>query len=178
MAAQTLCRLAIYEPASWLDGFRHTFRTYLFIVGLLINWTDPVLRWREASDQTFPTRCSLLSEGARPRLYVVGFILSIGSTNHEEHVKIFGPDVVIVDIVLPDEDGYSFVKKLRMSNDAAIRNIPAIALTTLVSEEFRERALAKGFQLYLGKPIPAPEIVTHIMNLLGPADSMEFRRTG
>jgi CheY-like chemotaxis protein len=83
-----------------------------------------------------------------------------------------------MDIVLPDEDGYSFVKKLRMSNDASIRNIPAIALTALVSEEFRERALAEGFQLYLGKPIPAPEIVTHIMNLLGPAGATEFRRTG
>jgi PAS domain S-box-containing protein len=92
--------------------------------------------------------------------------------------KIFRPDLIVVDIVLPEEDGYEFVKKLRASSEAAIRNIPTIALTALVTEDIQKRALEAGFQMFLAKPIPAPELVMHIVSLLEPANSGKFRRTG
>jgi len=92
-----------------------------------------------------------------------------------EKVIIFRPDVLLVDIALPEENGYEFLKKLKASVNPDLRNIPAIALTALAGDEFRKRALAEGFQLFIAKPATADEIVSSIAGLLRPADSQQHR---
>jgi CheY-like chemotaxis protein len=76
------------------------------------------------------------------------------------------PDVVLADITLPDEDGYSFVASLRDS--VATRNIPAIALTGHVDADSRGRALAAGFQKFVPKPYNLDVLASSIRDLARP----------
>jgi two-component system CheB/CheR fusion protein len=73
------------------------------------------------------------------------------------------PDVILCDIAMVGEDGYSFVQKLRSN---PIRSeIPAAAFTALASEEDRMRALASGFRMHLAKPIGADELTIAVAAL-------------
>jgi PAS domain S-box-containing protein len=66
--------------------------------------------------------------------------------------------VVVSDIALPNEDGYSFARRLRQRPGA----VPAIALTAHARGEDEARALAAGFERYLAKPVEAAELVAAI----------------
>jgi|GEM_PF-2391750 len=74
-------------------------------------------------------------------------------------------DVVISDIGLPDEDGYTLIRKLRSDSRAASRERPAIALTAYAREEDRQKSLASGFQSYLSKPVDVKKLIQMIREL-------------
>ncbi|MDZ8104797.1 MAG: response regulator [Nostoc sp. DedQUE12a] len=79
----------------------------------------------------------------------------------------FKPDILICDICLPGEDGYSLLAKIRTLNKQQTqREIPAIALTAFIHEEDRAYGLLTGFQSYLYKPIDLKELVLLINNLI------------
>ena len=61
------------------------------------------------------------------------------------------PDLVLMDIQLPDADGVSALQQLR--SDPSTRTIPVVAFTASVMEADRERLSAAGFDGYLAKPI-------------------------
>ena len=61
------------------------------------------------------------------------------------------PDLVLMDIQLPDADGVSALQQLRA--DAATRTIPVVAFTASVMDSDRQRLAAAGFDGYLPKPI-------------------------
>jgi signal transduction histidine kinase/DNA-binding response OmpR family regulator len=63
----------------------------------------------------------------------------------------FQPDVLISDVGMPGEDGYTFIRRLRASEDGQGR-LPCIAVTALSRPEDRERALTFGFDEHVGKP--------------------------
>jgi two-component system CheB/CheR fusion protein len=67
-------------------------------------------------------------------------------------VETFRPDVILCDIAMHGEDGYSFVRRLRALDRARGGRIPAVAFTALAGERERERSLAAGFQAHLAKP--------------------------
>jgi signal transduction histidine kinase/ActR/RegA family two-component response regulator len=73
-------------------------------------------------------------------------------------------DVILADIAMPGEDGYSFIKRVRALNATAART-PAAALTALAREEDRQRALEAGFQLHLAKPIDGESLVAAVAGL-------------
>lgn len=75
------------------------------------------------------------------------------------------PDVLLTDINMPGEDGYSLINKLRALTPENGANIPAIALTALARPEDSEQALSAGFQLHLAKPIDIDELAEAIANL-------------
>lgn len=62
-------------------------------------------------------------------------------------------DFLVCDIGMPQEDGYSLIKKVRTHPVETVRLIPALALTAYAREEDREKALSAGFQDHLPKPI-------------------------
>jgi two-component system, chemotaxis family, CheB/CheR fusion protein len=64
------------------------------------------------------------------------------------------PDVLLCDIVMPDEDGYSLIRRIRSLPAAQGGQVPAVAVTALATRSDRKRALAAGFQLHLAKPAP------------------------
>ena len=85
-------------------------------------------------------------------------------------VKVFAsskPDILLSDLGMPVEDGYSLIGQIReMSKDEG-GLIPAIALTAYAGESDRERVFAAGFQRHLAKPIEPKELLAMIADLLG-----------
>jgi signal transduction histidine kinase/DNA-binding response OmpR family regulator len=75
------------------------------------------------------------------------------------------PDILLTDINMPGEDGYSLINKLRSLTPKKGANIPAIALTALARPEDSEQALSAGFQLHLAKPVDIEELAEAISNL-------------
>jgi PAS domain S-box-containing protein len=77
------------------------------------------------------------------------------------------PDVIVSDIGMPDEDGYSFIKKLRALPREDGGLTPAVALTAYARLEDRKRALIAGFQTHAAKPVDPQELLVVIANLAG-----------
>jgi signal transduction histidine kinase/DNA-binding response OmpR family regulator len=75
------------------------------------------------------------------------------------------PDVLLTDINMPDEDGYSLIRKLRALPPEEGSNIPAIAITAMARPEDTERVISAGFQAHLPKPIDINELSEAIANL-------------
>lgn len=76
------------------------------------------------------------------------------------------PDIIVSDLAMPVEDGYSFISRLRHLNNGVIKEIPAMALSAFASAENRKRAYECGFQLYHTKPFEPDGIVKDILLLL------------
>jgi CheY-like chemotaxis protein len=69
----------------------------------------------------------------------------------------FRPDVVVSDIAMAEEDGYSLVKKIRgMRNQLA--RVPVVALTAFTQPQDRRRALRAGFRHFVPKPVEIDEL--------------------
>jgi CheY-like chemotaxis protein/nitrogen-specific signal transduction histidine kinase len=77
-----------------------------------------------------------------------------------EHV-----DVLLADVAMPGEDGYTLVRKLRRLHASRAATIPAAALTAFAREEDRQEALQAGFQMHLTKPIDAGSLVAAVATL-------------
>jgi len=70
------------------------------------------------------------------------------------------PDLVLMDIQLPDIDGIEALSRLRADDRTA--SVPVLALTAQTMEGDRERFLAAGFDGYLSKPVDIAEFVATI----------------
>jgi two-component system, cell cycle response regulator len=70
------------------------------------------------------------------------------------------PDVVVCDIQLPRMDGYEVVRRLKAAPET--RAIPVIAVTAFAMVGDRDRALAGGFDGYIGKPITPETFVSQV----------------
>jgi PAS domain S-box-containing protein len=79
------------------------------------------------------------------------------------------PDVLIADIGMPDEDGYTLLRKIRALPPERGGRIPAAALTAFARSEDRVRALAAGFQMHIAKPVEITELVIVIASLAASA---------
>jgi len=77
------------------------------------------------------------------------------------------PDVMVSDIGMPDEDGYSLIRRVRALSDKQHRDIPAIALTAFTRAQDRMRALTSGYQNHVAKPVEPDELATVIASLTG-----------
>ena len=79
------------------------------------------------------------------------------------------PDVLIADVALPDEDGYSLMRRVRaleQQNQASLAaRMPAIAL----GAEDTTRAVMSGFQTQLSKPVRDEELIFAVAHLARPA---------
>jgi CheY-like chemotaxis protein len=80
-------------------------------------------------------------------------------------IRLWEPDILISDIAMPDEDGYSLLRKVR-NLPGEIAKIPAIALTALVKQEALARVLDSGFSTYVAKPFDPDELVKVIATLV------------
>jgi signal transduction histidine kinase/DNA-binding response OmpR family regulator len=92
-----------------------------------------------------------------------------GSESAAEALVAFrewSPDLLVTDIGLPEEDGFSLLKKVRASNQQS-GQIPAVALTAYATPEDRDRVLAAGFQMHIAKPVEPEELLTIIANVAG-----------
>lgn len=77
------------------------------------------------------------------------------------------PDVLISDIGMPEEDGYSLIRHVKALEAERGWKFPTIALTAFASEQERDRALKAGFQMHVTKPVEPAQFVTVVANLAG-----------
>jgi len=77
------------------------------------------------------------------------------------------PDVILSDIAMPDEDGYSFIGKVRSLPRDKGGETPAAALTAYARDVDRRQALAAGYQMHIAKPIGASQLVHMVARLAG-----------
>ena len=82
-----------------------------------------------------------------------------------QHLADAKPDVMVVDLGMPQMDGFEFIGRIRASTDADIRDIPAAALTAFARSEDRTKALDRGFEMHLAKPVDPGELVSSIATL-------------
>lgn len=77
------------------------------------------------------------------------------------------PDLIISDIGMPEQDGYSLIREVRNSKDSTLRNVPAIALTAFARETDRHRAIGAGFNDHLSKPVQARILIEKAAEIAG-----------
>ncbi|MCU0517814.1 MAG: response regulator [Oscillatoria sp. Prado101] len=77
------------------------------------------------------------------------------------------PDVLVSDIGMPEEDGYSLIRQLRAMEAGQGWRIPAVALTAYAQAEDRTRALSAGFQIHIPKPVEPAQLAAAVATLAG-----------
>jgi CheY-like chemotaxis protein len=77
------------------------------------------------------------------------------------------PDVLVADIGMPEEDGYSLIRTIRSLPATQGGAIPAAAVTALARAEDRRRALLAGFHTHVAKPVDVVELVAVVASLAG-----------
>jgi len=77
------------------------------------------------------------------------------------------PHVLVSDLGLAGEDGYTLIRRVRALEPVAGGRTPAVALTALARPEDRLRALAAGFQMHVAKPVEPQELALVIASLIG-----------
>ncbi len=82
-------------------------------------------------------------------------------------IREWKPDLLVSDIGMPNEDGYSLIEKVRSLKSKRARQMPAVALTAYATKEDKARALATGFQMHVTKPIEPETLVMSIASTLG-----------
>ena len=77
------------------------------------------------------------------------------------------PDVLISDIGMPGEDGYTLIRRVRALGAERGGRVPALALTAYARSEDRMRAVAAGYQMHVAKPVEPAELVMMVASLAG-----------
>ncbi len=75
------------------------------------------------------------------------------------------PDLIVSDIAMPGEDGYSFIRRVRALPADEGGSAPALAITASAAPSDRAQALGAGFQSYLAKPVGPTELLAAIAAL-------------
>jgi CheY-like chemotaxis protein len=77
------------------------------------------------------------------------------------------PDLIVSDIGMPAEDGYSLIRRIRSRSAADGGRTPAVALTAHARSDDRERSLRAGSQYHLAKPVAPAELLAVVRALVG-----------
>ena len=119
---------------------------------------EPCVRTRVLVVDDYPDiarSCAFLLNSA-------GFVVLTASNGHDalQLAKEFHPGVALLDLALPDLDGFEVARRLRA--DLTLPTMTLIAVTAYGSEEHRSRAKAAGFDYFLVKPMRYPELLALI----------------
>ena len=116
----------------------------------------------------------LLVDDDRDNLELLTFILEQSKavvsavTSAKEALDVlaqFKPDILVSDIGMPEMDGYTLMRQVRLR--ASEGQIPAIALTAYVGEVNQQQALGVGFQIHIPKPVEPEKLLRAMANLVG-----------
>ncbi len=77
------------------------------------------------------------------------------------------PDILVSDIAMPEEDGYTLIRKVRARKIEEGGGVVAVALTAYARGEDRAKALSAGFQVHVGKPIEPGHLVNVVATVTG-----------
>jgi CheY-like chemotaxis protein len=85
-----------------------------------------------------------------------------------ERLKAFRPHVLLSDLAMPGEDGYSLIRRVRALEAHEGGRTPAAALTAFARPDDRERALAAGYQRHVSKPLDPGDLFAVVAALARP----------
>jgi CheY-like chemotaxis protein len=77
------------------------------------------------------------------------------------------PDVLVSDIEMPEEDGYTLIRKIRALSPEAGSNVPAAAVTAFAGPTDRMKVLGAGFNIHVAKPVQPAELAIVVASLVG-----------
>jgi two-component system, cell cycle response regulator DivK len=103
-----------------------------------------------------PDNMTLVKRALESRGYVL-----LQAVNGLDGVKVAESEdvnLILLDINLPDIDGYEVARRLRSSNKAALKHVPVIAITAHALKGDADRALSAGCDVYMSKPINIREL--------------------
>jgi PAS domain S-box-containing protein len=83
-----------------------------------------------------------------------------------DRIEALRPDAIVVDLGMPEMDGFAFISHVRSSGIPHVRDVPAAALTAFARSEDRTKALRSGFELHLAKPVDPGELVASVATLV------------
>lgn len=106
-------------------------------------------------------------------LRIGGFdlIKAIDGKSAFEMLRQTTPDLIILDLQLPDMDGIEIMKKIK--SDEKTKAIKVVAVTASVMKETEEQVAKAGFDGYIAKPINTREFVKQIKGILGGMEYVE-----
>lgn len=81
-------------------------------------------------------------------------------------VRAERPDVIVLDVMMPNVDGWSVLTQLKADPDEATRTIPVVMLTALVGDEEQVRGGIEGAVRYLAKPVSSDALVEAVERVL------------
>ena len=95
-----------------------------------------------------------------------GFKVKFSNNPYEALVNArdFSPDLIILDVMMPDLDGFQLLRMIRADN--LLQKTPVIMLTAKTDLEHRIKGLEQGADDYLGKPFDSQELVLRIRSIL------------
>lgn len=89
-----------------------------------------------------------------------------------EMTKTFSPDLIFLDIMMPEMDGYEACRRLK--SDPATKHIPVVMVTALGDRDSRIKGLEAGANDFLSKPVDAQELIVRTKNLLRVKEFEDF----
>ncbi len=107
-----------------------------------------------------------LRQAVQAYLEEEGFKVEVAANAREgwEMIQQFSPDLVISDVMMPQVDGYEFLKQLR--EDSRYQTVPVVFLTARGMTSDRIQGYNAGCDAYLSKPFDPDELVAVVSNLL------------
>lgn len=98
--------------------------------------------------------------------YGASVISAASASEAWQLLQIHRPDVLLSDVGMPDEDGFTLIRRIRSLSISQGGQIPAAALTAYTREGDRLEALTAGFHMHIPKPIEPIQLLTVIVKLL------------
>ncbi|MBX3064360.1 MAG: response regulator [Anaerolineae bacterium] len=86
-------------------------------------------------------------------------------------VKVESPDVVILDLMMPDMDGMEVLRQLRSNPDTV--SLPVLMLTANAALDGMDKALRAGAQGYMTKPVRFPELIAELERIFNQVHSSQ-----
>ncbi|GAP94946.1 response regulator [Leptolyngbya sp. NIES-2104] len=99
-------------------------------------------------------------------MYGIDVIAATCATQAMNRIRSL-PDILIADLAMPLMDGFDLIRQVRALPQNQGGEIPAIAVSAWAAIEAQERAIASGFQRFLGKPYQHDELIDMVSQLTG-----------
>ena len=115
-----------------------------------------------------PDNMALVKRALEARGY--DFLWAANGHKGLEMAETHQPDVILLDINLPDIDGYEVARRLRNSGKSSLVYAPIIAITANALRGDAEKALAAGCDVYMSKPINIRELWARVEGFLAKSD--------
>jgi two-component system, OmpR family, KDP operon response regulator KdpE len=136
----------------------------------ILSWPNLALKQRNKSPVTLAMHLAMIVEDDRAMQDVLRILFEVGgfrvvvcdTVRHAENdARLYRPDVVVVDLALPDGDGKAVIQSIRSWSP-----MPIIVVSARVEEGERVAALDRGADDFIVKPFSAPELMARVRAVL------------